>query len=206
MHEPAWRMRVQAREVNQHLFTAGTRPLLIEGADWSIRCRHQRLPLASGSIDEIEIVDVLEYVRNDRALYAEIERVARPGGVVRLRAPNVGPLAGIDSINLYRYLTDVTKRGVRTPESDEIGFRRHFSPVEVGEALGPAFTVERSWTSGLALSEIANLAALISLTWRQERSDRYNDIRPKIDALARFDRRLPARRIGFWLWVEARRS
>ena len=209
VREGVWRKRVRDREVNLHGFTYGTRPLVIDvgvstcGA--CLICRHWALPLATASVDEIVIDDVLEYARDDLALYRELNRVLRPSGVLRLRVPNTGLLAGFDGINLYKYLTDITKRGLRVPETDEIGFRRHLSRREIAVALGPDFEITRSWTTSLAVAEIANAVALTLLTWLPETPDAYERVRPLLDWLSRAEARIRPGSVGFWLHVEARK-
>ena len=64
VRESVWRKRIRDREVDLHGFTFGTRPLVIESDDARIICRHWSLPLATASVDEIAIEDVLEYVRD----------------------------------------------------------------------------------------------------------------------------------------------
>jgi SAM-dependent methyltransferase len=205
VRESVWRKRVRDREVNLHGFTYGTRPLEIELEGGRVICRHWSLPLATASVDEIAIEDVLEYVRDDFAFYRELHRVLRPGGRVRLRVPNAGRLDGFDGLNLYKYLTDITKRGLRVPETDEIGFRRHLPLREVADALGPDFDVTRAWTTSLAFAEVLNAIALALLTWLPETPDAYLKVRPLIDRLSRLEARIRPGMGGFWLHIEARK-
>jgi hypothetical protein len=139
-----WKKRNADTAFNRHGVSDGTRPLLFQWAGGSIEAQHQRLPFADAAIERMEIEDALELVRNDRMFYLELARVIAPGGLLRARVPNTGLLAGFDSYNLYKYLTDITKRGVRLPETEEIAFRRHLSLRELSEALGDAFEIERS--------------------------------------------------------------
>jgi SAM-dependent methyltransferase len=205
VRESTWRKRVRDREVNLHGFTYGTRPLVIEIGDDRIICRHWSLPLDTASVDEIAIEDVLEYVRDDYALYREINRILHPGGTVRLRVPNASKLDGLDGLNLYKYLTDITKRGLRVPETDEIGFRRHLPLREIESALGPDFEITRAWTTSLAFAEIANAVALTLLTWLPETPAYYQRVRPFLDLLSRLEARIKPGMGGFWLHVEARK-
>jgi hypothetical protein len=179
--------------------------LLFEWDGGAIEAQHQHLPFADASLDRMELEDTLELIRNDRKFYLELERVIAPGGLVRARVPNTGLLAGFDSYNLYKYLTDITKHGVRLPETEEIAFRRHLSLRELDEALGEAFVIERSWTTGTALSEAVNMLALSAFTWRQERADTYLKFKPVLRRLIRLDANVPAGRVGYWLHIEARR-
>ncbi len=207
VRESVWRKRIRDREVNLHGFTYGTRPLVIEELDCCgvVICRHWALPLDTASVDEIAIEDVLEYVRDDLALYRELNRILRPGGIIRLRVPNTGLLAGFDSLNLYKYLTDITKRGLRVPETDEISFRRHLSRREMASALGPDFEITRAWTTSLACAEVVNAIALAMLTWLPETPAYYNRVWPFLDLLSRLEARIKPVSIGFWLHLEARK-
>lgn len=200
-----WKKRHADTAFNRHGVSDGTWPLLFEWDGGAIEAQHQRLPFAEASLDRVEIEDALELIRNDRKFYSELERVMASGGVLRARVPNTGLLAGFDSFNLYKYLTDITKRGVRLPETEEIAFRRHLSLRELAEALGDGFEVERSWTTGTAVSEAANLVALSALTWRQERPDSYLRLKPAMRRLSRLDAAIPVPRVGYWLHIEARR-
>ncbi|MCC6704202.1 MAG: methyltransferase domain-containing protein [Thermomicrobiales bacterium] len=207
LEHPMWRRRSNAIELNQERFEGATEPILVAdaGGRWSLRCRHGSLPLADASVDRIEIEGVLELVRDDRALYRELGRVLKPGGALRLRVPNAGLTAGFDSLNLYRYLADVIHRGVRIPEVEEVGFRRHISRVDVVKALGDGFEIERRWTTGSGLSELAHFVVLAGLTLPSSNADRYLNVRPSVLRMYRIDRAIPAPGFGFWLWVEARR-
>lgn len=201
--ESTWSLRFGDDAFNRHGVTDGTRPLLYAWSGGSIWGSHQRLPFADASLNRIEIADTLELVRNDRQFYLELDRVLAPGGTLRARVPKTGLFAGFDSLNLYKYLTDITRHGLRLPETEEIAFRRHLSERELGEALGEGFEIQRSWTTGTSLSEFANMLALSALTWRQERADTYLKIQPWLRRFARLDARIPLPGIGFWLHIEA---
>lgn len=201
--EPTWKLRFGDNSFNRHGVSDGTRPLLCSWSGGSIWTTHQQLPFADASLNRIEIEDALELVRNDRRFYLELNRVIAPGGVLRARVPNTGVFAGFDSFNLYKYLTDITRHGLRLPETEEIAFRRHLSERELGEALGEGFKIQRSWTTGTSLSESANMLALSALTWRQERADTYLKLQPWLRRFARLDARIPLPGIGFWLHIEA---
>jgi SAM-dependent methyltransferase len=203
--ESIWKKRNADTAFNRHGISDGTRPLLFTWEGGAIEAQHRQLPFADASLDRVEIEDTLELIRNDRKFYEELARVIAPGGLLRARVPNTGLMAGFDSFNLYKYLTDITKRGVRLPETEEIAFRRHLSLRELDGALGEAFAIERSWTTGTALSEVANLLALTAFTWRQERPNGYLKLQPTLRRLIRFDAKAPIPGVGFWLHIEARR-
>ena len=95
---PEWRSRSDSIELNQERFEGPTQPLTITFArGGQIEASHRSLPFAGASVDSIEIEEVLELVRDDRTLFAEITRVLVPGGTLRMRVPNRGAVAGFDS-------------------------------------------------------------------------------------------------------------
>ena len=203
-----WRKPRGTSELNQERFEGITEPIVITDPDrnWSVQCRHWSLPIESDSVDLVEIAGVIELVRDDLSLFREIGRILRSGGRLVIRVPSRGPLEGLDSMNLYRYLSDVVLRGPRIPDLIEVGFRRHLSLCDVSEALGGRFKVKRSWTRGLAVAEVARLGALILLLWIPGKPDRFLAVRPLIMCIERFDQRIPAGRAGYWLWIEAIKS
>ena len=203
---PVWRSRSDSIELNQERFEGPTQPLTITFArGGQIEASHRSLPFAGGSVDSIEIEEVLELVRDDRTLFAEITRVLVPGGTLRMRVPNRGAVAGFDSLNLYRYVADVSRAGVRVPEVDEVGFRRHFDLSDLADALGSDFVIDRTWTTGTGISELVHFGALAGLTLTQRSAERYLPVRPALTRLMRADRRVPVPFAGFWRWIEATR-
>ena len=205
-NEPSWRKRANGSDVNLHGHSVGTRSLFIEINGDTLICDHWALPFADGSIDAIDVVDVLEHVRDDLSFYAELDRVLRVGGILTMRLPNGGPLAGFDSLNLYRYFTDLTQKGLRVPELDEIGLRRHLPLAEVADALGPGFDIVRSTTSGVAISEVIRFGLLVGLTTFANSPRQYYRFRPLVRAAAKLDESIKPGDYGFWLDVVAIRT
>jgi hypothetical protein len=95
----------------------------------------------------------------------EFARVLRPGGTLRLRVPNAGPLAGLDSFNLYRYLSDITHRGRKPVETDEVGWRRHYSVDDLAALFGSRFAVRSTATQRMGSGEVVNAACLALFRW-----------------------------------------
>jgi len=122
-------------------------------------------PLAGGSCDRISCLDVLEHVREDDTLIAECARVLKPGGTLQLRVPNTGPLAGIDPLNLYHYVVDITGRRPRPIENDEIGWRRHYSATDLTAMLQPWFTVTAQRTTQLGIAALVETGVLLLFRW-----------------------------------------
>ena len=205
-NEPSWRKRANGSNVNLHGHSVGTRSLEIALNGDTLLCDHWALPFADGSIDAIDVVDIVEHVRDDLSFYAELNRVLRIGGILTLRLPNAGPLAGFDSLNLYRYFTDLTKKGMRVPELDEIGFRRHLPLAELAEALGPGFEIVRSTTSGVAISEAVRFGLLVGLTTFASSPRRYYRFKPVVNAAAKLDGLFRPGDSGFWLHIVAIRT
>jgi SAM-dependent methyltransferase len=56
------------------------------------------LPLASGSIGTAVCTEVLEHVDDPRAVFAEMARVLRPGGLAYITTPNYANLAGLHKL------------------------------------------------------------------------------------------------------------
>jgi SAM-dependent methyltransferase len=48
---------------------------------WGVACSAEALPIAAASLDTILLIEVLQFVDDDRAAIREISRVLRPGGV-----------------------------------------------------------------------------------------------------------------------------
>jgi SAM-dependent methyltransferase len=207
LRDPAWRKRSNSIELNQARFESPSEPIEITDGHGTLiaRCQHQRLPFADASIDRIVIEEVLELVRDDHSLFLELGRVVKPGGTVRMRVPNAGPMAGFDGFNLYRYVADVARRGVTIPEVREVGFRRHFSLEAIEQALGERFVIDRTWTSGTGLSELAHFTALSATTFVRYAPDRYISARPALLKLKRLDMKIPMANLGYWRWVKATR-
>ena len=203
--ERIWRRRHSSGDQNLHGNSIGLRKLRLEIDGASHEADHRCLPFEDGSIDMIRVVEALEHVRDDLALYAELARVLRIGGMLSLRLPNVGPLAGIDSLNLYKYFSDITHRGLRVPATEEIGFRRHLPVTELADALGPGFDIVRIETDSLGIGELLNASLLIGTTTFNSTPDRYFQLKPIADTLARLDRRIRFNSNGFWLDGTARR-
>lgn len=194
-----WRSRRGDRGTNLHGFVMRPRRLLVVIDGDAVWAEPGALPLASGALASVDVSGTLEHVRDDEALYAELARVVRSGGRLRLRVPNAGRLAGIDALNLYAYAADIARRGPRAPESEELKFRRHLGLEEIAAALGPErFTIDRASTRGLGVSEGLRAAALIGTAIPTNRAAAWLALRPALDRLERVERRLP---VGSW-WLE----
>jgi SAM-dependent methyltransferase len=198
--------RLMTRVLNRHGTALRTRPVccVIGDAQTTIWASADALPFRNASIRDIQLANVLEHIRDDEQLVAELSRILAPGGTLRLRVPNAGPLAGFDSFNLFHYLVDVTHRGERPHEIDEIGWRRHYSLNDLALLLGPdRFTIAHAESSGIGASELANVAAMGLFRWLTEDEARYRQSRRITAAIARAGSRIPTASSGFWLEIVA---
>jgi SAM-dependent methyltransferase len=194
------------RVVNRHGTAMRTRPVrcTINDEQASLWANAGSLPFPDASISEIRLVDVLEHVRDDEQLVDELSRILVPGGTLRLRVPNAGPLAGLDSFNLYHYLVDITHRGQRPAEVDEIGWRRHYGRTDLAMLLGPhRFVISRAESCGIGASELANFAAMGLFRWLAQNEERYRQAKGVAAAIGRAGSRLPTATSGFWLDITA---
>lgn len=199
--------RLLQRQANRHGTAMKTRPLRCATDAGPVWASAWALPFRAAAFETIVCHDVLEHVRDDEALVAELARVLRPGGSLFLRVPAAGPLAGLDGYNLYRYLRDVTHRGWRPPETDEIGWRRHYSTGDLAALLHPhGFRLVDHDSRGFAVSDMATLAAMTWYRWARRDERGYQAIRRSIDALRAWELRVPAGPVGTSLSVHARRD
>ncbi|CAA9529003.1 MAG: hypothetical protein AVDCRST_MAG73-750 [uncultured Thermomicrobiales bacterium] len=136
------------------------------GGPPTLRAAATALPFPNGAFDAVLLLDVLEHVVDDPTTLAETARVLRPGGRLVVRVPQAGPLAWLDSLNAYRYLRDISRRGKRPRETAKIGWHRHYAAAELTRMLEQAgFRVEATTGTGTGLSEALNLALLLRFRW-----------------------------------------
>jgi SAM-dependent methyltransferase len=188
---------------NLHGTTNVSRPILGTIAGQRFVANSWALPLPDRFCDSIDCFDVLEYVRDDEAMINEIARILRPGGTLRLRVPNAGLLAGLDALNLYRYLVDITHRGCKPIETDEVGWRRHYSTVDLTKLFGSRFTVRSIGSHRIGIAEIANAAFLALFRSFRVNESRYRRARSIVCKIERFEDRIRPGRSGTALLVEA---
>jgi SAM-dependent methyltransferase len=182
-----------------------TRPIRCILPSGSFLASTGAIALSDGSIDRIDCLDVFEFVRDDDGLAKEIARIMAPGGTLRARVPSTGPLAGFDSLNLQRYLVDISRRGARPHEIAELGWRRHYRPDELramfeSEGLDIVSTERR----GLAFGELLTFAAMFLFRWLRPNRARSRSAKRFIGYVDRVERRIPTP-IGFTIELVLRR-
>ena len=130
-------------------------------------------PFPDTSYDAVILLDELAFTVREEEALAEAARVLRPGGMLLLRVPATGRLAWLDGFNAYRYLRETTHRGRPLSEVAGVGWRRHYSRVDLRGLLTPHFTVRAMRASGVGLTDAARLALHVFWRWalRSERGD-----------------------------------
>lgn len=187
-------------EISAHGTTLAAVPCRLTIGGESFLSTPLSLPFETASCDVVTCIDVLEFVRDDEALIEEISRILRPGGMLVLHTVKSGPLGALDSVNLYRYLRDISKRGIRPSELAESGWRRHYGRAEITGLLADNGIVVRSVrTSGLGLTELADLGAMVGFRWISRNEEAYLQARRTIAGLRRRERLVKFRHGGFWI-------
>jgi SAM-dependent methyltransferase len=192
--------------VNRHGTSLKTRPLLCQIDGQFVWADQVEMPFGDAQFASVTCLDLLAYVHDDQATIVELARVLKPGGRLIVRLPNEGPTAGLDSYNLLRYIADSTHVGKRPPETDELGWRRHFRERELSELLSESgFQVISSRTSGTGLPELAQLSAMIGFRWVRQSEEQYQRVLSWIDRFRDIDNRIPAGGFGYTRTVVAKR-
>lgn len=125
----------------------------------------EHVPLPDGSFDGAIFLDVMEHLPDDRAALAECARLLKPGGTLVLSVPHRGPVAWLDSLNLYAQVVRATRHGRFPPEIAATGVHRHYSVAQVRALLGDAFQVRRVVRTGLGVAELVHLPLLLLFRW-----------------------------------------
>lgn len=124
-----------------------------------------RIPLPDASFDGVVFLDVLEHLPDEAGAVAEVARLLKPGGTLVLSVPHQGPLAWLDSLNLYARFVRLTHHGRFPPEIAATGRHQHYSVERLRALLGPDFQIERTWRTGIGLAEVLHLPALFLFRW-----------------------------------------
>lgn len=175
-------MQPQPREADAN--GSPTRAIRCESAFGAALAHPAWLPFANGSFARVRLRNQLEHVLREEELLAEIGRVVRPGGVLELRVPAAGPLAGFDAMNLTRYLIDVTHIGRRPIETSEIGWRKHYSERDLAMMLDKAgFDIVASTRSRFVVSEMLEFSARVVFHWAGDNEAAFERVNRAIDRI-----------------------
>mgnify|MGYP001226554733 FL=1 len=165
----------------------------------------KRLPFADGTFDRLLLADLLEYVRDERAVLAEVRRVLAPDGRLTILAPYHGPTTWLDGANWHRYLHDLTGSESLLPELAESGWRRRYRKSDLTDLLTDSgFSVGTVDQRGTGLSELGWFIGRLMQEKRAPATVSADLDLIRIRYAARsLDRRVPLGPLGSWLIVEA---
>lgn len=126
-----------------------------------------QLPPGDGSLDGVVLHDdVLSRAIDEEAWLLEVARVIAPGGNLRFTVPATGPLTWLDSMNLYRYLVDISHRGDAPDVALPTGWNRHYSRNDIQQMLLTAgFDMPVVHSQNYVRSEIRFLVGLVRDNW-----------------------------------------
>jgi SAM-dependent methyltransferase len=190
--------RSRVRMVNRHGTSLETRPLLCQVCGSKVWADPVAMPFHDGQFTSVTCLDLLAFVHDDQETIYEFARIVKPGGSLIIRVPNESPTAGFDAFNLCRYLADSTHVGSRPPETDELGWRRHFREREIATMLESAgLRVVESRTTGTGLPELFQLSAMVGFRWLQRSEKRYQKALKIIDRAREVDYRIRTPGFGF---------
>lgn len=165
----------------------------------------KRLPFEDGFFDQMLLADLLEYVRDEKAVLAEARRILAPEGRLTILAPYHGPTTWLDGANWHRYLHDLTGSESLLPELAESGWRRRYRKSDLVDLLSESgFALGSVDQRGTGLSE---LGWFIGRLLQEKRAP--TNVSADLDliriryAARSLDRRVHLGPLGSWLIVEA---
>jgi len=145
------------------------------------------LPVPTGSFNELVICDdALSRVIDEEAWLAEINRVVANGGKVCLTLPAENPLAWLDTMNVYRYIADLSGRGHAPNAARPTGWNRHYRKDEIERLMTSAgFKVQTIARQNHLWHETGILVGLLWRNWIHQDRDAERNL------FARFGKRDP---------------
>jgi hypothetical protein len=135
---------------------------------------HPRPPLPDASIARVEARDAVEHGHDEQAWLAELARLLAPGGELLVRVPLDNGAAWLDALNIYRYVSDLTGRGVDTAPLETLpgGWHRHYRVDDiVGLVECAGFDIRAVEAEGMPLGELGHLAGLIASGLSQDAAE-----------------------------------
>lgn len=195
-------------ELNRHGVAVRDIPWKATTSAGVVSVTARQLPFPDACFEHLMLADLLEYVRDERAVLSEVARVLEPQGRLTILAPYHGPTTWLDGANWHRYLHDLSASETTLPELAESGWRRRYRRSDLQALLtGAGFTFESIDQRGTGLSE---LGWFIGRLLEEKRPPMQNSIDLdliRIRYAARsLDRRIPLGPLGSWLIVEAVKS
>lgn len=163
--------------------------------------------LDDASVGHVDAQGVIANVIDEAAWLAEIARILEPGGMLRLTVPAGGPLAWLDTHNIYRYIGDILGRGDNPDATLPTGWNRHYSERDITGLLADAgfrdIAIKRV---GLGIAEPPQLAGLMVGNFLLGKRNAELRLYPARRAMERVDAHLPAPGIGATLAITATRA
>lgn len=145
------------------------------------------LPFEDGTVDTYVVHDdAFSRVIDEEAWLQEFSRTMTPGARLELTLPADGPLAWLDAMNLYRYVTDITKRGDAPDAALPTGWNRHYTRDQLRIMTnGAGFDVAQISYANHAVRELGMLLSLVTNNWLR------GNRRAEAAAFPRFAKRSP---------------
>jgi len=192
-------------DLNRHGVAARDIPWKATTSDGVVSVAAQQLPFADDAFTHLMLADLLEYVRDERAVLAEVARVLKPGGRLTVLVPYHGPTTWLDGANWHRYLHDLTASDSMLPELAESGWRRRYRRVDLQNLVAESgFELGSVEQCGTGLSELGWFIGRLLEDKRPPVSVGADLDLIRIRYAARsLDRRVPLGPLGSWLIVEA---
>lgn len=165
-----------------------------------------KVPYPDNFFDGILLLDVLEHVRDEQPVLDEIYRLLRPGGRLILSVPNLGWLAGLDSLNLYhRLLGPAAPSPTDDPSWSVATVHRHYSLADLEQLLGPRFRILGAQVTGLGIAEPINFILLLIFRALFRSSRLYDSLQYLYFGVYLLEDLIPTGSYGYHLMIEAER-
>lgn len=192
-------------ELNRHGVAVRDIPWKATTSAGVVSVAARQLPFPDGVFEHLMLADLLEYVRDERAVLAEVARVLSPHGRLTILAPYQGPTTWLDGANWHRYLHDLTASETTLPELAESGWRRRYRRSDLQHLLADAgFEFDDVDQRGTGLSELGWFIGRLLEEKRPPAPSSVDLDLIRIRYAARsLDRRIPLGPLGSWLIVEA---
>lgn len=192
-------------ELNRHGVAIRDIPWKASTSAGVISVSAKRLPFQDAAFEHLMLADLLEYVRDERAVLAEVARVLKPRGRLTVLAPYHGPTTWLDGANWHRYLHDLTASDTMLPELAESGWRRRYRRSDLQNLVAESgFELGSVDQRGTGLSELGWFIGRLLEEKRPPVSAGADLDLIRIRYAARsLDRRVPLGPLGSWLIVEA---